>query len=108
MGESFDRIRPPQGRPYLGPVEGATKAEGSREALFSVGGDRVPGCAMGLALHCSRCQVTTPLDVGVALRAAIPVFLVAPWRDHPIFALCPACERRAWLRLGGAASTNEP
>lgn len=105
MGTEFDRIRPPQGRPYLrtAPEErGGGRLSEARESLFSVGGDRVPGCSLGLGLHCSRCGAATPLDAGTALRAAIPVFLVLPWRRHPIFGLCPACDRRAWLRLGAA------
>lgn len=103
MNERFDRIRPPQGRPYLRPAGGAGPSErlaDGRQSLFSVGGDEVPGCRMGLSLHCRRCGATSPLDAGVALRAAIPLFLVVPWRDHPIFALCPACGYRSWLRLG--------
>lgn len=91
-GEGFDRIRPPR--------------SGRRDELFSASSEPAAEQTTGLALHCSRCGGTTALDAGVALRAAIPLFLVLPWREHPIFALCPACDRRAWLRLssrGGRA-----
>jgi hypothetical protein len=86
MGERFDRIRPPR----------AGRGRDEREELFSAGG---AGAGRGSALDCSRCGASSALDAGVALRAAIPLFLVVPWREYPIFALCPACERRAWLRI---------
>jgi hypothetical protein len=102
----FDRIKPPEQRllerglgPRLEPGGAPEAGREGRAALFTAGGapERTPVLA-GVALHCSGCDATTPLDAGVALRAALPLFLVAPWRDHPLFALCPACRRRAWLR----------
>ncbi|WP_370327173.1 hypothetical protein [Euzebya sp.] len=49
-------------------------------------------------VECSHCGVSSPLHLGDAIRHAIPLVLVAPWKSHPVFARCPACERRAWLR----------
>jgi hypothetical protein len=97
----FDRIRRPS--------EGAARPSGiraadpaGRAALFSAGATPAASPGGGLALHCSRCGASSPLDAGTALRAAFPLFLVAPWRRHQVFAVCPACCRRAWLRLGYA------
>jgi hypothetical protein len=72
-----------------------------RESARRRGHERGAGqaAAGGLAVHCSRCDVTSPLDAGAALRSALPLFLVAPWRDHPLFAVCPACGHRSWLKL---------
>jgi hypothetical protein len=78
----FDRIRAPRG-----------DAQRPRDALFSA-----PAPTTRAAVHCSRCDATSPLDLAGAARAAFPLFLVAPWRDHPVFAVCPACRHRAWLR----------
>jgi hypothetical protein len=71
---------------------------GERRAAPGAGADRGSG-AGGLAVHCSRCDATSPLDAGTAVRSALPLFLVVPWRDHPVFAICPACRHRAWLRI---------
>lgn len=120
----FDRIKPPDQRllersdgPRLD--EASTDPDG-RAALFSgaagsTGGHRASrgareaGTQRGqmrretdaaLAAHCSRCDATSPLDAGTAVRSALPLFVVLPWRDHPVFALCPACGHRSWLRIG--------
>ena len=53
-----------------------------------------------LRVTCDRCGETSSVDAGTALRSAIPLVLVAPWRSHPLFATCPACRRRSWLRPG--------
>lgn len=107
--DGFDRIKPPDERimqrrsgPRLDDL--GTDPDG-RAALFSAGAgpssrSRHSGAAKstGIAVHCSRCDETTPVDAATALRSAVPLFLVLPWRDHPVFALCPACQHRAWLR----------
>jgi hypothetical protein len=109
---SFDRIKPPEQR-LLERRDGARLDEEpdpvGRAALFTASragdpseSDRAGsrgGLLGGLAVHCSRCDATTPLDPAVALRAALPLFLVAPWRDHPVFAVCPGCGARSWLAV---------
>jgi hypothetical protein len=88
----FDRIKaspPPTGR--------ERDPEG-RDALFSVGEER-PRRRARPHLACDRCGVHTPLDIGVVLRAAFPLFLVSPTRIGSVFAACPACRRRSWLHL---------
>lgn len=84
----FDRIAPPADR------AGERTGERARSALFTSAPDR------GVTVRCSRCGTTSRLDVVTALRSAVPLVLVAPWRDHPVFAICPACRRRSWLRPG--------
>jgi hypothetical protein len=126
--EGFDRIKPPERRLLErsdGPRLDDDEADpNGRAALFSAGagssgGARdVRGAREGsasrthatrssqppsdgvLSVHCSRCDATSALDAGSALRAALPLFVVLPWRDHPVFALCPSCRHRAWLRVG--------
>jgi hypothetical protein len=116
--EGFDRIKPPDRRIMERPAGPRLDSEDAdadgRAALFTAGPARDReraakeragrdaargGAAEGLAVHCSGCDATTPLDAGTALRAALPLFLVVPWRDHPIFAVCPSCDRRTWLRV---------
>lgn len=103
----FDRIKAPDQR-LLERPEGArfdtddTDPDG-RAALFSHGHPPSGGPGGPPSVHCSRCDETTPVDAGTALRSVVPLFLVAPWRDHPVFAVCPACRRRSWLRPGRGA-----
>jgi hypothetical protein len=97
----FDRIKPPDRRllerPDSGGLDDADPA--GRAALFSSAPGEAPaGGTLGLAVRCSRCGSVSSLDTRTALRAAFPLFLVAPWRRHPVFAVCPACRRRWWSR----------
>ena len=93
---SFDRIKTPQERLLQ---RDADPDPTGRGALFSAYGPGQP-ITDGLALHCSSCDASTPLDPQTAARAALSLFLLAPWRrDHPVFALCPACGRRAWVAV---------
>ena len=97
---SFDRIKPPDQRLLERSDAERPEAEGAdpvgRAALFSAG--RPVAARRGLAVHCSRCESTAVVDGPTALRCAAPLFLLAPWKDHPIFAVCPTCRHRAWLR----------
>lgn len=110
----FDRIKPPDQR-LLERREGsrleADDADASgRAALFSAGSRPASSFtddrALGLTAHCSRCGESTSLDVATALRSAFPLFLVAPWKQHSVFAVCPTCRRRAWLRIGAGAGVK--
>lgn len=99
----FDRIKPPERR-LLERVEGPRFDSGEadpegRAALYTGGARRSKSDAV-ITVHCSRCEVASRLDPRTALRSAVPLFLVAPWKDHPVFAVCPACRRRSWLRPG--------
>lgn len=100
----FDRIKVPDpGGRRLAQADGETDPEG-RAALFTPP-DAAVGAAPatsggGVTVVCSRCGETTALDAATAVRSALPLFLVAPWRSHPLFAVCPACGRRSWLRPG--------
>jgi hypothetical protein len=100
---SFDRIKPPEDR-LLRRAGGQRLSDpdadpAGRAALFSASSPA--STPAGLRLHCSRCGEWSALDAATALRAAVPLFLVAPWRDYPLFAVCPAGRHRAWLRLSG-------
>lgn len=92
---SFDRIKHPH------EVQRAKRPDG-REALFSPPPVEAPPVGP-LQVHCSRCDRTTGLDVAEAVGLALPLVLLAPWKDHPVFARCPACSRRSWVRVTGTA-----
>lgn len=102
MGSDFDRIKPPRRRlPARRGGPGAEPADAwGRAAVFTGAPDAgAPEAgAPGLTLHCSRCDASTSVDAPAALRVAFPLFLLLPWRRHPLFGLCPACRHRAWLR----------
>jgi hypothetical protein len=95
----FDRIKPPD--EWSRRVE-PQDPEG-RAALFTGVDEAVHaakvGPPQGFRVHCSRCGETTGVDVRTALRMAVPLFLLAPWKDHPVFAVCPSCGARSWLRV---------
>jgi hypothetical protein len=106
---SFDRIKPPDRRLLERPDErrpDSSEADPQgRAALFTRGGapaQDLRHTPLGITVHCSWCGRTSPLDAQTALRSAVPLVLFAPWRSHPLFAVCPACHRRAWLRVQGA------
>ena len=96
----FDRIKPPDVWARRNPT--AVDPEG-RAALFTNADDAVRSAAVGppggFRVHCSRCDATTGIDSRTALRMAAPLFLVAPWKSHPVFAVCPGCGVRSWLRV---------
>jgi hypothetical protein len=98
---SFDRIKQPDAwsrrhDDSLGDPQG-------RAALFTGADEAVraakAGPENGVAVNCSRCGETRRIDTRTAGRMAAPLFLVAPWKRHPIFAVCPSCGVRSWLRL---------
>lgn len=97
----FERIKPVEQRLIdrgdHGPA-GEQADEGGRAALFSAtsGQGRDPSALVGVA--CDRCSEASALDLGGLLRAVFPMVVVVPWRSHPVFALCPACHHRSWLR----------
>lgn len=107
----FDRIKTPEQR--LLEREGRRARPGEddptgREALFTGAAERpptpgilesLPGLDAELEVHCSRCGETATVDAASALRSALPMFLLAPWRSHPVFAICPGGRHRAWLKV---------
>lgn len=106
----FDRIKSPEQRllerEARRAVPGAEDPTG-RAALFTGAQAGPTGPSIGeslaaLEVHCSRCGATSALDAAAAVRLALPLFLLAPWREHPVFAVCPAGRHRAWLRVSRA------
>ena len=96
----FDRIKAPDAWARRQPE--SVDPQG-RAALFT-GADEAVSAAKagppeGFRVHCSRCEATTAVDSRTALRLAAPLFLLAPWKSHPVFAVCPACGARSWLRV---------
>ena len=101
----FDRIKPPDRRLLERPEERRPEAPGAdrggRAGLFSAGRPTGGGGSppLPLQLRCSGCDEVSTLDARTAVRSAAPLFLVAPWRSHPVFAVCPACRGRRWLKV---------
>jgi hypothetical protein len=97
----FDRIKAPD---EWARREAGEQADPEGRAALFTGPDAAvraarPGPPAGVKVHCSRCDQTTPIDGRTALRMAAPLFLLAVWKSHPIFAVCPGCGARSWLRL---------
>lgn len=61
-------------------------------------GRSLPEGPSPLHVECGHCGVTAPLPLGDAVRKALPLVVIAPWKSHPIFATCPCGQRRAWLK----------
>ena len=97
----FDRIKTPDG--WSRRQDEANDPKG-RAALFTGADEAVKsapaGPADGFRITCSSCGTVSRVDARTLGRMAIPLFLVAPWRRHPVFAVCPACNTRSWLRVG--------
>jgi hypothetical protein len=96
----FDRLR--RRSPDAMPVdpalgEGLRDPQG-RRTLFSVA-EQAP--SWGVTLGCSRCHRTSVVTPRQVLPLAVPsVHLPLIKRGHPSWMRCPACGRRAWVRLG--------
>lgn len=98
---SFDRIKPPDA--WARREAEATGDPEGRAALFT-GADAAvrtarAGPENGFSASCSRCGESRRIDARTAGRMAAPLFLVAPWKRHPLFAVCPSCGVRSWLKL---------
>lgn len=59
---------------------------------------RLPSGTSPLRVECGHCGVDCPLPLDQAVRNALPLSVVLPWKSHPVFATCPCGQRRAWLR----------
>jgi hypothetical protein len=55
---------------------------------------RKPGT---LVVECSRCHGRTRVGYVEFGRRHLPYWLWTPWRRYSRYAVCPACDRRAWL-----------
>lgn len=53
-----------------------------------------------VCVDCSRCQQTSIVGVSRAVRLLVGSLTLPMIRgDHPTLLRCPACDRRAWVRL---------
>ena len=86
----LDRV----GRPD--PRHPRARARHGKEALYSTAPGAAP--ARPLVIACSRCDVERGVRLGESLGVLRPPFLVNPL-SRRIWARCPTCRRRAWLRV---------
>jgi len=56
--------------------------------------------AGGLVVECSSCLARTPVSPLALARAAFPISIHLPLlRPYHSYLRCPACRRRAWVRV---------
>lgn len=98
---------PPAADPGDRPVRAAPDIEGEGDplgkmALFSA--DRPAHTYGTLLVECSACHRETPVSVAQLVRSAFPFSLHLPLvkRYHSLMR-CPACGRRAWMRVSWRA-----
>lgn len=104
MSAGFDRIHRPHERIARRAGGHDLGDEAGRAAVFSGTAPAPEAAAPRRALvTCSGCGETSPIDAVAVLRAVVPLAIVLPWRPYPVFAICPACRRRAWLRVSSGA-----
>ena len=80
--------RDPMPRDSKAPVPG-------KRALFSTP-DPQPGA---ITLDCSSCHARSHVSYLEFVRLHLPVWLWLPGRRFSRLISCPACERRAWVRV---------
>lgn len=73
------------------------RRRGGREALYSTSPEAGP--ALPLVIGCNRCGVERGVrPAEVAATAVRPPVLLNPF-SRKVWARCPTCHRRAWLRV---------
>ena len=78
---------------------GAPAPEVPAEAVAQVPNpEGLPDARSPLHVECQHCGITAAMPLTGALKRALPLVVVAPWRSHPVFATCPCGERRTWLK----------
>ncbi|MBW3664522.1 MAG: hypothetical protein KY469_15585 [Actinobacteria bacterium] len=88
----FDRVSRPDPK-SLPERDGAGK-----EALYTTSPEAPPTAPV--TIHCERCGTQRALKVGDLLSLVRPPMFVNPMRDGGrVWARCPACEKRSWLRF---------
>ena len=87
---SFDRVQAPD------PLRLRRDDARGKRALFSVDTEASPTPA--LVVSCRRCGI----ERGVSREEVLPL-LAPPWIANPVtrtlWARCPTCRRRSWLRV---------
>jgi uncharacterized protein with PIN domain len=69
-------------------------------ALFSSGEVEPPPADGGFTIECSSCLSETRVGAADLARAALPLSFHLPFvRRFHSFMRCPACGRRAWVRV---------
>jgi uncharacterized protein with PIN domain len=69
-------------------------------ALFSSTEPEPPGPKRSLVVTCSSCLAQTRVSPADLARAALPFSVHLPLvRRYHSFIRCPACRRRAWVRV---------
>ena len=87
----FDRVRRPD------PAVARDREVAGKEALFSTA-PQAPPSTVGLVI-CERCDIEAGVDLSdVPAMMWPPPVLVNPI-TRKVFARCPSCEQKSWLRV---------
>lgn len=96
----------PKGRGALfgAPVEAPSdslrpgRGAGGKDALFSTG----PRQTGTVIIECAGCHCRSRVSLGDVAGRLLPLsgWLPIPGVKHPHLLVCPACERRRWVRIG--------
>ncbi len=87
---TFDRVVPPN------PMRVRHRDVLGKRALYSVDPESNPTPL--LIVRCERCEAERGLTAGNVLRLLRPPWVFNPCR-LALWARCPTCQRRTWLRL---------
>lgn len=75
--------------------------EHGKRSLFDPGAltTPAPSGSGGVSIECARCGRTSTVGVADALRRIAGLSLWIPGRTHSRRLRCPACNRRAWVKV---------
>lgn len=86
----FDRVGGPR------PRAAGQRDQQGKEALYSTAPSATPSSQV--LMVCERCDVESGRSVVQTARLLTPPFVWNPFSGK-LWARCPACERRSWLRV---------
>lgn len=87
----FDRVRPPDS------AAARVRDHRGKEALFSTAPEAPPS-TMGLVI-CERCDIEAGVDLKDVPAMLWPPPVVVNPITRKVWARCPACEQKSWLRV---------
>ncbi len=86
----FDRVTKPAPRPT------GDRDQHGKEALYSTAPSAEPSSQV--LMVCERCDIESGVSIVETIKLMAPPVLWNPLTGK-LWARCPACERRSWLRL---------
>lgn len=88
----FDRVSRPD------PTELPQRDGTGKEALYTTSPEAPPTAPV--TIHCERCGTQRPLEIADLLSLVRPPAFLNPLRSGGrLWARCPICEKRSWIRF---------